>query len=125
MPDFTLTEKQFNDLKHILTVDNANLADHPEFFDESGLDPKEFIPERIALCNALKIDYWDTVIAFSPSYNLQRLQALFNGQSIKSLRNNTKDLLHPGLQNKWYNSLKIKKRVLKIKRKSTPLNRYQ
>ncbi|HEY5408352.1 MAG TPA: hypothetical protein VIJ92_14760 [Ginsengibacter sp.] len=83
MPDFTLTEKQFNDLKHILTVDNANLADHPEFFDELGLDHKEFIAERIALCNAFKIDFWNTVDAFSPSYNLQRLKALYNGQSIK------------------------------------------
>ena len=83
MPDFTLTEKQFADLKHILMTDNADLADHPEFFEESWLDPKEFIAERIALCNAFKIDFWNTVDLFSTPYHLQRLKALYNGQSIK------------------------------------------
>lgn len=83
MPNFTLTGKQFAELKHILTVDNAGLADHPEFFEESDLDPKKFIAERIALCNALKIDFWKTVDAFSTIYNAKRLKALYDGQSIK------------------------------------------
>jgi hypothetical protein len=83
MQNFTLSEKQLADLKHILSCDNAELADEPEFFEETGLDPKLFIAERIALCNAFKIDFWNTIGLYSTPYNTKRLKALYTGQSIK------------------------------------------
>jgi hypothetical protein len=89
MPNFTLTEKQYADLKHILMCDNADLADHPQFFEETASDPyadfdtTRYIDDRIELCKALEIDFWESASAFSHPYNIRRLKAIYGGLSIK------------------------------------------
>jgi hypothetical protein len=86
---FKLTEKQFEDLKDILTSANPELANNPEFFEECESDPelhfdtKEYIDDRIGLCNALEIDFWLTAAAFAPPYDIKRLKAKYAGQSLK------------------------------------------
>jgi hypothetical protein len=89
MPKFTLTEKQYEDLKDILMSENSDLANHPEFFEETtsdpeaGFDTKNYIDERIELCKALGIDFWESAAAFSQPYDIRRLKALYEGQSLK------------------------------------------
>jgi hypothetical protein len=89
MRNFTLTEKQYADLNHILMCDNADLADHPQFFEETASDPyadfdtKKYIDDRIELCKAFEIDFWESASAFSHPYNIRRLKAIYGGQSIK------------------------------------------
>lgn len=88
MPGFTLTEKQYADLKHILMCDNSDIADHPEFIEDptsgvdAGFDAKKYIDERVELCKALGIDFWESAAGFSRPFNIRRLKAIHAGQSI-------------------------------------------
>lgn len=96
MPNFTLTEKQYEDLKEIFLSDNSDLANHPEFFEEAASDPsadfdtKSYIDDRIGLCKALGIDFWESASAFSHPYDIRRLKALYQGQSIKEFEEKNK-----------------------------------
>ena len=89
MPNFTLTEKHYADLKHILMSDNSDLANNPEFFEEASSDPyadfdtKKYIDDRIELCKALGIDFWESASVFSQPYDIRRLKAIYQGESLK------------------------------------------
>ena len=89
MRTFTLTEKQYTELKNILMVDNSDLAEHPEFLEEFAADPdtgfgaRDYFDTRIGLCRALGLDFWETAEAFTHPYDIRRLKAIYNGQSIK------------------------------------------
>jgi hypothetical protein len=78
-----LSEEQLKELKNILACDNSDLANEPQFFDESGLNPKKFIDKRIALCNVFGLDFWDALGMFCHPYDIERLKALHKGQTIK------------------------------------------
>lgn len=80
--NFRLSEAQLMDLKHVLTIANSYLGKGLEFFQERGLDLKEHIGDRIALCNIFGFDFWDMLKVLCDDYEIKSLKVLQEGKSI-------------------------------------------
>jgi len=106
MGNFTFTPKQYDDLKHIFMVDNADIGEHPEYFEEANIDPKDYLDERIALCKAFKIDFWESACVLSTHYNYERLNALYIGKSMEEFDKQYKISNPNGFAEKLFRPLK-------------------
>ncbi|KAA9038750.1 hypothetical protein FW778_14495 [Ginsengibacter hankyongi] len=105
MENFTLTPKQYDDLKHIFMVDNADIGQHPEYFEEANVSPKDYLDERIALCEAFKIDFWESAGDLSRHYDHERLKAMYIGMSIEEFDKQYKIAYPNGIAEKVFRSL--------------------
>lgn len=83
MQNITLSESQFDEIVHLLKHDIEDLARHPEYFEECGYNPKEYIDKRIELCKIFKIDFWTTADLYCDHNCYERMKALYNGPSVK------------------------------------------
>lgn len=83
MVNITLTPSQFTTIADLLTADIEDIANHPEFFEECGYDPKNYIDERIALCQLFNVDFWNMADLMCNHYVYARLKALYEGQPLK------------------------------------------
>jgi hypothetical protein len=83
MKNIALAQSQYEMLSDLLKDDIQNLANCPAFFQQCGIDPKEYIDERIVLCRLFEIDFWNIVEIGCPHTVLERLKALYEGKTIK------------------------------------------
>jgi len=74
--------QEFEIIKSLLENDFEDLAKSPTFFEEMKYDPKEYMDERTALGKKFDLDFWKVIDLHCSDYELQRLRALYNGQSL-------------------------------------------
>lgn len=91
MKQLSLTDYQYKYIKELLEKDAEEIANDVSFFDQLKWDPKKFVDDRVELCKAFDIDFWQCVADNCNHYEEMRLRALCEGIDPKKFKETYSD----------------------------------
>ena len=110
MATVELSEKDIEILKSIIQEDVNDIAEDVSFFEDLKLNPKEFIDDRIELCKKFDLNFWSIVGIYNSYSKLKRLEALYNGETLKHFLENYEEPSQSFLERDFIKKVFLKKK---------------